>query len=74
MDRAPTVVHPTAVVDPSARLGAGVVIGAYAVVGAEVEVGDGTRIGPHCTIEGPTRIGRPMTSPRSGRGRVWRIC
>ena len=58
MDRAPTLVHPTAVVDPSARLGAGVVIDAYAVVGAEVEVGDGTRIGPHCTIEGPTRIGR----------------
>jgi UDP-N-acetylglucosamine acyltransferase len=51
-------VHPTAVVDPSAVLGAGVQVGAYAVVGAEVVVGDDTRIGPHCTIEGPTRIGR----------------
>ena len=51
-------VHPTALVDPGARLGAGVRVGAYSLVGAEVEVGDGTWIGPHCTVDGPTRIGR----------------
>ncbi len=51
-------VHPTASVDPSAKLGAGVAIGAFSLVGPGVEIGDGTRIGSHCSILGPTRIGR----------------
>ena len=55
---APTAIHPSAVVDPGARLGEGVRIGPFAYVGPEVEIGDGTVIGPHCTITGPTRIGR----------------
>lgn len=53
-----TRIHPTAHVDPGARLGEGVQVGAFTVVGAEVEVGDGTHIGPHCSVHGPTRIGR----------------
>lgn len=53
-----TYVHPTAVVDPGARLGAHVRVGAFSIVGAGVEVGDGTEIGSHCTLTGPTRIGR----------------
>ncbi|MUV15315.1 acyl-ACP--UDP-N-acetylglucosamine O-acyltransferase [Noviluteimonas gilva] len=51
-------VHPTAVVDAGARLGADVRIGAFCVIGADVEIGDGTIVGPHCTIDGPARIGR----------------
>ena len=51
-------IHPTAVVDPSARIGADVAIGAYTVIGAAVEIGDRTWIGPHCSVDGPTRIGR----------------
>ena len=51
-------IHPTASVDPSARLGEGVAIGAFTLVGADVEIGDGTQVGPHCSILGPTRIGR----------------
>ena len=51
-------IHPTAVVDPGARLGAGVRVGAFTVVGPGVEVGEGTWIGPHCSVTGPTRIGR----------------
>jgi UDP-N-acetylglucosamine acyltransferase len=57
MSAAPAI-HPTASVDPSARLGAGVRIGAFTSIGAEVEIGDGSVIGPHCSITGPTRMGR----------------
>lgn len=53
-----TRIHPTASVDPGARLGAGVEIGAFTLVGAGVEIGDGTVVGPHCSVHGPTRIGR----------------
>jgi UDP-N-acetylglucosamine acyltransferase len=58
MQHASPLIHPTAVIDPAASVGKGVQVGAFAVIGAEVVIGDGTRIGPHCTIEGPTRIGR----------------
>jgi UDP-N-acetylglucosamine acyltransferase len=51
-------IHPTALVDPSARIGDGVSIGAYVVVGADVEIGDNTQIGAHCSLLGPTRLGR----------------
>ena len=51
-------IHPSASVDPSARIGARVTIGAFSLIGAEVEIGDGTSIGPHCSVLGPTRIGR----------------
>ncbi|MFT3762671.1 MAG: acyl-ACP--UDP-N-acetylglucosamine O-acyltransferase [Pseudoxanthomonas sp.] len=51
-------IHPTAVVDPSAKLGANVRIGAFTVIGADVEIGDGSEIGAHCSVLGPTRIGR----------------
>ncbi|RYZ70843.1 MAG: acyl-ACP--UDP-N-acetylglucosamine O-acyltransferase [Lysobacteraceae bacterium] len=53
-----TLIHPNAYVDPAARLGAGVRIGAFTSIGADVEVGDGTTVGGHCSITGPTRIGR----------------
>jgi len=56
-DSAP-LIHPTAVIDPSARLAAGVRVGAFTLIGADVEIGEGTEIGPHCSIHGPTRIGR----------------
>ena len=52
------LVHATAVIDPAARLGANVRVGAYCVVGADVEIGDDTILGPHCTVTGPTRIGK----------------
>ena len=51
-------VHPTAVVEPGAQLGTGVQIGAFCHIGADVSVGDGTTFGPHCSVRGPTRIGR----------------
>ena len=51
-------IHPTAVVDPSARLGDGVSVGAFTLVGPDVEIGDGSTIGPHCSLQGPMRIGR----------------
>jgi UDP-N-acetylglucosamine acyltransferase len=51
-------IHPSASIDPAAKLGVGVQIGAYSVVGAEVEIGDGSIVGSHCTIDGPTRLGR----------------
>jgi UDP-N-acetylglucosamine acyltransferase len=53
-----TQIHPTAVVDPAAYLAEGVVVGPYAVIGAQVHIGAGTHIGAHCTIEGPTTLGR----------------
>ena len=52
------VIHPSAVVEPGARLGAGVRVGAFSYIGAEVEIGDGSHVGPHCSVQGPTRIGR----------------
>jgi UDP-N-acetylglucosamine acyltransferase len=55
---ASTAIHPSAVIEPGAKLGANVRIGAFAYIGDEVEIGDGTIVGPHCTVTGPTRIGR----------------
>ena len=52
------LIHPTAVIDPGAKLGANVRVGAFTLIGPDVEIGDGTEIGPHCSIHGPTRIGR----------------
>ncbi len=51
-------VHPSAVVEAGARLGDGVRVGAFSIIGADVEIGDDTQIGPHCSVHGPTRIGR----------------
>lgn len=51
-------VHPSAVVESGARLGAGVRVGAFCYIGDGVEVGDGSVFGPHCSVHGPTRIGR----------------
>ncbi|MGE8217108.1 Acyl-[acyl-carrier-protein]--UDP-N-acetylglucosamine O-acyltransferase [compost metagenome] len=56
-DNAP-LIHPTAVIDPSARLAADVRVGAFCLIGADVDIGAGTEVGPHCSIHGPTRIGR----------------
>ena len=53
-----TWIHPTASIDPAAELGAGVRIGAFTVIGAGVQVGDASNVGPHCSVTGPTRIGR----------------
>ncbi len=52
------LIHPTAVIDPSAKLADDVRVGAFTLIGADVEIGAGTEIGPHCSIHGPTRIGR----------------
>lgn len=51
-------VHPSAVVDPGATLADDVQVGAFTLVGAGVEIGAGSIIGSHCSIQGPTRIGR----------------
>ncbi|AOD14419.1 acyl-ACP--UDP-N-acetylglucosamine O-acyltransferase [Xanthomonas fragariae] len=56
-DQAP-LMHPTAVIDPSARLANDVRVGAFSLIGADVEIGAGTEVGPHCSLHGPTRIGR----------------
>jgi UDP-N-acetylglucosamine acyltransferase len=53
-----TRIHATAIVDPGAELAGDVEVQAYAVIGDRVRVGSGSRIGPHCVIEGPTTIGR----------------
>ena len=53
-----TRIHPTAIVDAAAELAEDVVVGAYAVIGAGVRIGAGTQIGAHCTIDGPTTLGR----------------
>lgn len=57
MSPAPAI-HPSASIDPAARLGSDVRVGAFTSIGADVEIGDGSVIGPHCSITGPTRIGR----------------
>lgn len=51
-------IHPTAIIDPKARLDDGVHVGPFTVIGPDVEIGAGTSIGSHCSILGPTRIGR----------------
>lgn len=55
---APAAIHPSAVIEPGAKLAANVRVGAFAYIGDDVEIGEGTVIGPHCSITGPTRIGR----------------
>ncbi|MEO7244841.1 MAG: acyl-[acyl-carrier-protein]--UDP-N-acetylglucosamine O-acyltransferase, partial [Rubrivivax sp.] len=57
MSPAPPAIHPTAIVDPAADLAPDVVVGAYSVVGPQVRIGSGTRIEPHCVIDGRTTIG-----------------
>ena len=59
-------IHPTAIVDPGAELAADVEVGAYTLIGPKVRIGAGSRIGPHCVIEGPTVMGR--------NNRVWQFC
>ena len=51
-------IHPSASIDPAARLANGVRVGPFTSIGAEVEIGEGTVIGAHCSLIGPTRIGR----------------
>ena len=51
-------IHPTAIVEPGAQLGESVSIDAYSIVRAQVRIDEGTRVGPHCVIEGRTTIGR----------------
>ena len=58
MSDATALIHPTAVIDPSARLADDVRVGAFTLIGPGVEIGPGTEIGPHCSVHGPTRIGR----------------
>ena len=53
-----STIHPTAIVEPGAELDPSVSVGAYSLVRARVRIGAGTRIGPHCVIEGRTTIGR----------------
>jgi UDP-N-acetylglucosamine acyltransferase len=51
-------VHATAIVDAAAQLGEDVDVAAYALIGPGVRIDEGSRIGPHCVIEGRTTIGR----------------
>ena len=51
-------IHPTALIEPGAQLDSSVSVGAYSIVRANVSIGAGTRIGPHCVIEGRTTMGR----------------
>ncbi|MGY0504325.1 acyl-ACP--UDP-N-acetylglucosamine O-acyltransferase [Luteimonas sp. e5] len=51
-------IHPTAVVAADARLADDVQIGPFCVIGDGVEIGAGSVVGAHCSILGPTRIGR----------------
>ncbi len=53
----PAAIHPSAIVEPGARLAEGVRVGPFSYVGADVEIGANTEIGPHCSIQGPARIG-----------------
>jgi UDP-N-acetylglucosamine acyltransferase len=50
-------IHKTAVVSKKAKLAGSVAVGAYAIIRDDVEIGPDTSIGPHCLIEGHTRIG-----------------
>ncbi|MET0809360.1 MAG: acyl-ACP--UDP-N-acetylglucosamine O-acyltransferase [Pseudoxanthomonas sp.] len=52
------LIHPSAFIDPAARLAPDVRVGAFTLIGADVEIGEGCVIGPHCSLTGPTRIGR----------------
>ena len=58
MSSSPSRIHPTALVEPGAQLDSSVSVGAYSIVRADVCIGAGTRIGPHCVLEGRTTIGR----------------
>ncbi|HJW46893.1 MAG TPA: acyl-ACP--UDP-N-acetylglucosamine O-acyltransferase [Lysobacter sp.] len=51
-------IHPTAMIEAGAKLGAGVQVGAFCYIAHDVEVGDNTSFGPHCSVQGPTTIGR----------------
>jgi len=51
-------IHPTAIIEPGAQLGENVSVDAYSIVRAQVRIDEGTRVGPHCVIEGRTTIGR----------------
>jgi len=57
-DMAAASIHASAVVDPSAVIGEGATIGAFTIIGAGVEIGANTQVGPHCSVQGPARIGR----------------
>lgn len=53
-----TAIHPSAIVDPKAEIDDSVTVGAYTLIGPNVKICAGTTIGPHCVLEGHTRIGR----------------
>lgn len=52
------LIHPTALVDATAELAENVSIGPYSVIGANVSIDSGTVVDSHCSIQGPTRIGK----------------
>jgi UDP-3-O-[3-hydroxymyristoyl] glucosamine N-acyltransferase len=56
--KAPTGVHPSAVIDPSASIGDGASIGAQVVIEADVDIGEGVVVGHGCVVGARTRIGR----------------
>ena len=51
-------VHPSAIIEPGARIGDRVTIGAFCTIGADVQIGAGTIVDAHCSVLGPTHIGR----------------
>ena len=56
-----SLIHPTALVDTAAELDSTVSVGPYAVIGPHVRIAAGTKVGPHCVVEGRTTIGRDNT-------------
>ncbi|HLR29755.1 MAG TPA: acyl-ACP--UDP-N-acetylglucosamine O-acyltransferase [Paenalcaligenes sp.] len=52
------LIHKTALVSPTAKLHPTVEVGAYSIIGDHVCIDEGTRVGPHCVIDGHTTIGK----------------
>lgn len=50
-------IHPSAIIHPDAQLAEDVEVQAFSIIGPKVRIGAGTRVGPHCVIEGDTIIG-----------------
>ena len=50
-------IHPTAIVEAGARIGEDVEIGPFCYVAGTVEIGRGSRLAPHVTLLGHTRLG-----------------
>src|ERR1700689_2235343 len=67
--KAPTMIHPTAIIEEGARLGADVEIGPYCRVSANSVFGDGVRLLSHVVLAGKVEIGaRTIVHPQAVLG------